>query len=346
MKRIVLTLGIVGWFTGVIAQGDLELRRSDMSYPGATFNYQVDTSVNLPNDFSQAGKDLRWDFSQLDNNESFVTKYLAPNSNNGGDQISGCNLVIQPNDQNEEYSYVDANSMDVKLLGNTDDTVSAGPEFKPRYLVFPLKYGDAWSDSNRTKDTYPGSDFGAPFDSLRVDVYVQLNYSCDGQGMLILPIDSVQALRIKQELFYEYNVSGYQQGLGWFPIQNGSDGSISYTFYNAEGGHYAAAIEMNPDQNNVGEISYRSSNILSVRRPAEMVHTLLYPNPTKNAFQIEASQEGTLQLFDIQGKEVKSNMTLVTGTNRFDIAELPTGSYTVLIRYADGSQSTNRIVKY
>jgi len=345
MKRIVLTLSIVGWFTGVIAQ-DLELRRSDMSYPGASFNYQVDTSVNLSNDFSQAGKNQRWDFRQLDNNESFITRYLAPNANNGGDQISGCNLVIQQDDQVEEYSFVDANSMDVKLLGNTDDTLSAGPDFSPRYLVFPLKYGQAWSDSNRTKDTYPGSDFGAPFDSIRVEVEVILNYSCDGQGMLILPIDSAQALRIKQDLFYEYSVSAYQQGIGWFPVQSGSDGSVSYTFYNAEGGHYAASIEMSTNQNNVGQITYRSTNILSLRKPVEMEHTLLYPNPTKNAFQIEASQEGTLQIFDIQGKQVKSNLTLSEGTNRFEIAELPTGQYMVLIHYADGSQSTNRIVKY
>lgn len=346
MKRIVLTLGIVGWFSGVIAQSDLELRRSDMSYPGASFNYQEDTSISLPATFSQSGKNQRWEFKQLDNNGSLVTKYLAPDASNGGDQVAGCNLVIQQDDQVNEYSFVDANSNEVKLLGNTGDSLSAGPGFHPRYLVFPLKYGDTWADSNRTSDSYPGSDFGAPFDSIKVDVYILLTYSCDGQGMLILPIDSAEALRIKQDVYYEYDVKGYQQGIGWFPIQNGSDGSVSYTFYNAEGGHYAASVNPKTDQPNMGEIIYRSSNILSVRRPIELEHTLLYPNPTANTFQLEAKQAGNLQVMDIQGKMVKTAVALQEGTNTIDISTLPTGQYVVMIRYADGTQSNSRIVKY
>jgi|GEM_PF-2284623 len=346
MKRIVLTLGIVGLITSVFAQSDLELRRSDMGYVGGSFNYRTDTSAALANDFTASGKNLRWDFSQLKNNASFTTKYLSPNANNGGDQISGCNLVIQQDDQVNEYSYIDASSIDIKLLQNTEDTLSAGPNFHPRLLVFPLIYGSAWVDSSRTRQTSPGSDFGAPFDSIRIEVYILINYSCDGQGMLLLPIDSIRALRVKQNVYYEYKATGYQNGIGWFPIQNGSDGSDSYTFYNPNGGHFAASVTPDPDKNNVGEISYRSSNILSVRTPIEMEHTLLYPNPTKNAFQIEAKQAGTAHIMDIQGKQVKNNMTLIEGSNRFDISELPSGQYMVLIRYEDGTQSSNRIVKY
>lgn len=346
MKRIVLTLGIVGWFSCVIAQSDLELRRSDMSYPGASFNYQEDTSINLAADFSKTGKNQRWDFQQLDNNGSFVTKYLAPDASNGGDQVTGCNLVIQNDDQENEYSFVDANSLDVRILGSTGDSLSAGPGFNPRYLVFPLKYGDTWADSSRTSDTYPGSDFGAPFDSIKVDAFVLLTYNCDGQGTLILPIDSAEALRIQQNVYYEFKVNGYQKGIGWFPIQNGSEGNVSYTFYTANGGHYAASVTIKENQNNMGEIIYRSANILSVKKPAEMTYTLVYPNPANNAFQLEANHSGSMQVFDIHGKQVMNDVALVAGTNRFEIAELPAGQYMVLIRYTDGSQSSSRLVKY
>ncbi|MDX5319629.1 MAG: hypothetical protein LPK45_01080, partial [Bacteroidota bacterium] len=117
MKKTLLTLGIVGWFSGVIAQStNMELRRSDMSYPGQSFAYSTDTSVAISNAFQEAGKGKRWDLQNLDINSSYTTNFLAPDANNGGNQVPNCNLVLQESDAPDEYTYIEATGDHVRAL--------------------------------------------------------------------------------------------------------------------------------------------------------------------------------------------------------------------------------------
>ncbi|HCS21177.1 MAG TPA: hypothetical protein DIW47_11570 [Bacteroidetes bacterium] len=346
MKRIVLAMSFVACVTAGFAQTqNMEIRRSDMSYAGKSFQYQEDTSVVLPMNFQSTGQNLRWDFSVLDNNFSKTTLFLAPDTNNGGSTVNGCNLVIQDDDQLDDYSYIEDADSVWKALNNGMDTTGATSDFHPRMMIFPLKYGSAWSDSTRSDNTYPGSDFGAPVDSIRVQVYVLVNNTCDGQGQLLLPVDSVEALRLKTDVYVEVDISAYTAITGWFPVQNSSEGQITYTFFNEEGGYYAASVTLKADQPNVGEIVYRSSNVMSVKNPLENVQTLLYPNPAQTHFQIEAKQAGSMQIFDLQGKLVQNNVNIEEGTNRIETGVLKSGQYLVVILYQDGTTSVNRVVK-
>lgn len=345
MKRIVLAMSLIGSITSGFAQTqNLELRRSDMSYPGKSFQYQEDSSVTLPGTFQNVGKNQRWDFSTLDNNNAYTTLFLVPNANNGGDQVDDCNLVIQDDDQLNEYTYIHATDSALTALNNSLDTTEASAGFHPRMLIFPLTYGTAWADSSHTDNTYTGAEFGAPLDSVRLEVYILVNNSVDGQGQLLLPVDSVEAFRVRQDLYYEYNVSGYTTLTGWFPIQNGNEGQTSYVFLNKEGGYYAATVTLKTGQPNMAEISYRSSNILSVKNPSNN-GPALYPNPVQSHFQIEAKQGGTMQIFDVQGKLVQNNVSVQEGTNRIETGSFKSGQYLVVILYQDGTSSVNRIVK-
>ncbi len=346
MKRIVLAMSLAGCVTTGFAQTpNMEIRRSDISYTGKSFQYQEDTSVVLPLNFQATGQNLRWDFSVLDNNFSKTTLFIAADSNNGGSDVNGCNLVIQDDDQVDEFTYVEDADSVLKALNNSMDTTAATSDFHPRMLIFPLVYGSAWSDSTRSDNTYPGSDFGAPVDSIRVQVYVLVNNSCDGHGQLLLPVDSVEALRLKTDVYVEVDISAYTTITGWFPVQNSTEGQTSYVFFNKEGGYYAASLTLKANQPNIGEIVYRSSNVMSVKNPTEKEQTLLYPNPAQNHFRIEAKQAGSLQIFDLQGKLVQANVGLEEGTNRIETGALQPGQYLVVILYQDGTSSVNRIVK-
>ncbi|MHB1278116.1 MAG: T9SS type A sorting domain-containing protein [Bacteroidia bacterium] len=347
MKRIVLAMSLVGCITAGFAQTqNMEIRRSDISYAGKSFQFQDDTSVTLTGTFQNSGQNQRWDFSILDNNYSYTTLFLAPDSANGGNTVNGCNLVIQDDDQYDEYSYIEDADSVLTALNNSMDTTQASADFHPRMLIFPLTYGSAWSDSSRSSSTYTGDEFGFPAaDSVRLDLYILVNNTCDGHGQLLLPLDSVEALRLKTDVYYEYDVSAYTTITGWFPVQNGSDGQTSYAFFNKEGGYYAATVSLKSNQPNTAEISYRSSNLMSVKNPVDMEHTLLYPNPAQSHFQIEAKQAGSLQIFDLQGKLVQANVGIEEGTNRIETGALKSGQYLVVILYQDGTTSVNRVVK-
>lgn len=338
---------LVGSFASVFAQTqNMEIRRSDISYAGKSFQFQEDSSVTLPDTFQNAGKNQRWDFSVLDNDYSYTTRFLAPDANNGGSSVNRCNLVIQDDDQFEEYSYIEDADSVLTALNNNMDTSGAAINFHPRMLVFPLKYGSAWADSSSSDSTYTGADWGFPAaDSIRVQFSITVNNSCDGQGMLILPVDSVEALRLKTEVFYEYNAFAYTQLTGWVPVQSGSDGQTTYVFFNKDGGYYAASVSLDPDLPDMAEVTYRSSNLMSVKNPSGREQALLYPNPVQGQFQIEAKQAGTLQIFDLQGKLVQANLSIEEGTNQIETGSLSAGQYLVVILYQDGTSSVNRVVK-
>lgn len=347
MKRLVLAMSLAGMVSAAMAQStDIELRRSDMSYPGQSFAFKTDTSVTFGNDLQAPGKNQRWDFSNLDDNGSFTTKFLAPDANNGGDQVDSCNLVIQEDDQEEDYTYAYVTDDFVRGLTPASDTIDGSPVFNPRILLFPLTYGMSWTDSTRSDQTYPGSEFGVPLDSVRVKLFLQSTSQVDGQGTLILPIDSVEALRIRNEFYFEVEVSGWTQVTGWFPLSSQQDGEISYGFYSKDGGYHAANVTMKTDQPNTAEIDYRSNSILNVKSPANMETTLLYPNPAHATVQFEAEKEGTFQIFTLQGQSAGSATPVVVGTNQLDIQHLAPGQYLIRIQYQDGTRSSSKLVKY
>ncbi|MBI1223201.1 MAG: T9SS type A sorting domain-containing protein [Bacteroidetes bacterium] len=347
MKRILLAAGIVGFVSNAFAQTkDVEILRPDMSYPGQSFQYKTDTSFTPPSGFLDAGKGQHWDLRNLDDNGGYTTKFLAPDASNGGDQYSDCNLVIQDDDQQPTYTHLDVSGDYVKAVDMGGDSSGIDPNFKPRMLIFPLKYGMAWSDSTNSDKTYPGSDFGAPFDSVRVKLFIQISSFVDGQGTIMLPIDSIEALRLKQDIYYKAEISGYSSTLNsWFPITTQEDDQVSYNFYNTQGGYYTARIRMKSDQPGVADVDYRSASLLSVQNPSKMETTLLYPNPAQNHVYFQTEKAGSMQIYNLQGQMVGEPVPVVSGSNEISINHLELGRYIIRIQYADGSYSTSKLIK-
>jgi hypothetical protein len=343
MKKLLTLITCIGCcLSNTTNAQSMEITRSDIGYPGASYSYRVDTSYQLPTNFLNVGSNLRWDFSNAANNESFSTLFLEPNASNGGDTIPDCNLVVQDDDNFEEYTYLTADAASIRIAGGElGEMTEEG--FKPRIVSFPLKFGSMWSDSSNTTMTVPGDEAGFPVDSVRFSLRFILQSNCDAHGTLILPSDSVEVLRIWQKVEYNFTLSAFTMGIGWTELTSESDQENSYIFVNQNGGYNTATISEIEGGN--GRLQYRDDALVSVKKVALNKNLLLFPNPVSSNLHINASNDGVLSIFDLQGKVLKSGVTIVAGANQIDASTLTNGQYLVVIRYADGTMATTRIAK-
>ncbi len=347
MKRALLLTGMALLLTVANAQQDkFFLERNDMSYAGADFQMQWDSNFTLPASFPQGGDSLRWDFSTAASNYGFVTRFLAPNSTNGGDQVSNCNLVIQDDGNVDEYNYVNESATAIWILNTNMDTFGLeGDLGRHRAVVFPLSRDTAWSDTSSGKITYAGSDVGVPFDSMRITVTLQINSFCDASGWLILPVDSVFALRVRQEITADWKAEGYYSVSGWFPVQSGSENSQTFSFYSDECGFRLANIDPDPDEPTKSEVRYRSQKLVSNRIITGSVDVPVYPNPADASLNLEVPHAGTAQIVDITGKAMGNTVTLEAGRNTLNTSALSSGSYFIRVQLQNGQTQTVKFIK-
>ncbi|MCQ9635221.1 T9SS type A sorting domain-containing protein [Chryseobacterium sp. WG23] len=67
----------------------------------------------------------------------------------------------------------------------------------------------------------------------------------------------------------------------------------------------------------------------------------LYPNPTQGEINIKTDKKiKTTSIFDMSGKA-----THQTDSSKTDISDLPKGTYLMKIEFADGTSTTEKIIK-
>ena len=106
---------------------------------------------------------------------------------------------------------------------------------------------------------------------------------------------------------------------------------------------------------------WRADNLLSIQEPIEfnelkedLSSISVYPNPSNDfanvAFAVNKSNDVTIELYDLNGKLVKSvinNNTLNSGQHniRFDVTDFPLGTYIILVK-TDNDQKVVKFIKY
>lgn len=344
MKKLLRTLGLIAILTPLVGEAQVVIERPDVSYPGQTFQFHTDTGYVLPAGFNSPGTGKRWDFSNAVNSSSFSTIYMEPNASNGGDTVANCNLVIKDNDNYEEYSYLNATDSGLYLLGQNFDFNGMNPEFEPRMIIFPLAINAAWVDSLVTDTVMTGADAGFPvFDSVRLEVRFSISNFADAEGMLLLPSDSSESIRLRSIVKYNLIGSGYTSITGWNQLYADNSTDTNWVFMNKKGGHFGA--NLTDLSNGKGKLEYRSASLVNVKRVSENSSLQVYPNPTQQVLNLTADQNGTLNIYDMQGKLVKKDLRINEGNNSIQTDFLVTGRYIAVIQYQDGTYSSVKIVK-
>ena len=71
----------------------------------------------------------------------------------------------------------------------------------------------------------------------------------------------------------------------------------------------------------------------------------IYPNPAKDQVSFVLDNDAQVSVFDMTGRKV-SEMNVAAGNTQFNVSELESGVYFVNFRYANGSTSVSKFVKF
>lgn len=88
-------------------------------------------------------------------------------------------------------------------------------------------------------------------------------------------------------------------------------------------------------------IKITANNVLATNEVSKARTTNIYPNPTKGEINIKTDKKiKSSSVLDLSGKSVLS-----TASEKADLSSLPKGTYLIQIEFADGTSTTEKIIK-
>ncbi len=207
--RIVWTI-VLGLITGLNASGQITITSSDMPDESDTFRYSNASSF-LPVDYSATGAGHTWDFTNLNETGQYVDTFLSvlntplqyqPVFNQPFDPDQATlaqhddNLTFGPVQAEDVYYYYTEKSdrFQIKGFGASINGAPTPVEYNsPDVLYkFPLTYQDQYTSSSSFELNVPNYAF----------IGRTIDRSCEvtGWGMLITPLDSFQAIKLRCEV--------------------------------------------------------------------------------------------------------------------------------------------------
>ena len=129
---------------------------------------------------------------------------------------------------------------------------------------------------------------------------------------------------------------------GQVTINAAGAGSIKYTYTNANG-----CVNSRTMSGNGFTCASRGVNINTASAESEITSFTMFPNPAKNAININVDKvagDGQIIVTDLYGKRVKT-LALSMGSNKIDISNLSKGFYLVSVLTNEGTQTKKLIVE-
>jgi len=317
MKKLILLLVIFSFSLTIISaqtmlQYSVHALKAGINNPMSYCKYS---------DPGMAGKDQKWDFSQLKFEKHFTgyiktsdyTNYqnAFPQSNTVLTEFNSLFYLKVTKDQIYQYGYISSD-------GRSKIAYSV-PFIK---MKFPFAYGDIYSGTEI--GTYEES--GKPTGNITGSYTVE----ADGYGTLILPKNSVfeNVLRVKTSKSYDNQMFNSVQHVN----------IVTYRWYNAIHRYPLLVLTeiktLNGGDESVNyQAAYNSEAIrlLDISTPSLSDEILtLFPNPASSSldmtFDSPVSGSMMIEIYDVDGRQIKSfNQDCFQGTNKYNLSKEITG---------------------
>lgn len=344
MKKTLLTF--CSALAAIAAQAQI-IDRTDIGYPISSYDIAEDTLAALPSGFATGGDSLTWDFSGAANHYTTKMNLLRPQDVPEASNFPDCNAVLQDDESIDYYNFLNITDSVIYNLGDNNEDPFASQMMVYRHMLLPLTKGTTWLDERNSQMTFPGSDFGAPVDSIRITINGTFNSECDANGTLKLPVGDAQVLRIKTHINIEVIVEAKSGPSGWIPSGGQNQEFIFYSFYGKKCGFRLATVTVDPNNPTEGGLIYRSTNLLSKKDIVKEMALTVYPNPaTGNTVYVDGANSKVVSIYDLSGRVMTQASTLPAGKNSISIEHLKPGTYLIVVVEDSGKTSTQKFVKH
>lgn len=374
MKKIVYLLSVLCvWTLG--AQAQITIQAADVANAGDKVIYK--TALNYSGSFGAAGANQTWDFSSLEGFGSDTVHYLSPAQTPQGNVFAGANLAML---QDGQYLYMEkaSNGLFLKgfVVGAGLDSAQTDSSFLPidlsslkfavspklELLPLPATYNHISASSGAGQVTFPYdttlviNGTSVTIDSIRLVLTVDVVDSINGYGQLILPNDTVQALR--QLLVQDYTISAevhtyVQLPIGppvplWIPLPLPIPTTRTNTCQYWAVGKKAPILEFTLDSagTNILSTRFQSHESLVSVKPNSRYLAKIYPNPAQKTVFVEAESLQKVRLFSAKGQLLQEKEVAQTeGKVSISVEKFESGIYFCQAVSRDGRTTILRVVR-
>ncbi|SFC97255.1 Por secretion system C-terminal sorting domain-containing protein [Flexibacter flexilis DSM 6793] len=374
MKKIVYLLSVLCAWT-LNAQAQITIQAADVANAGDQVIYK--TALNYAGGFGTAGANQIWIFSDLEGVGNDTVNYLNPSQTPQGNIFAGANLAMF---QDGQYLYMEKASNGLFLQGfvmgagldsvQTDSSLfpidfsSLKFTVSPKLELLPLpanyNHVSASSGAGEVKFAYDTtiviSGSSVTVDSIKLVLTVDVIDSINGYGQLILPNDTVQALR--QLLVQDYTISVevhtfVQLPIGppiplWIPLPLGIPAIRTNTCQYWAVGKKAPILEFTLDSagTNILTTRFQSHESLVSVKSSNNYLAKVYPSPAQKTVFVEAEFLQKVRLFSAVGQLLQEKEAAQTeGKVSVSVEKFESGIYFCQAVGRDGRSTILRLVK-
>jgi len=354
MRTSLLFIGLA--ITGGIS-AQITIGPDDMPIQGDTMRYRGADGAGIPVELT--GADHVWDFGDLTpqaeaadtavsvgstpflyqlffNNVFFYPDYVADYA------MKGASLGFQQLSLEDLYDYyrVDASGFRNVGFGASVNSVPTSVRREPIDIIhqFPMNFGDEDSSFSAFSVTVPTLLYFGQ-DQLRHNIV-------DGWGILYLPADTFQVLRVKSILERTDSIFIDQLGFG-FRLPEPE--TVEYKWIAQ--GMDAPVLQVTTlgGVPTVARFFYEPEEVTTgVAATSATISPALYPNPSSNEAYVDLPSDlgGTIVVIDASGREISRASNVQKGAlHRLDLSGFAVGSYTVQLSGAARPWSSPLIVR-
>lgn len=367
MKKFTLIIALL--ISGItMAQTPIVLDINDLGTAGKYYQQRMDTTPSGSIQPGVAGANVSWNFAALASQDTISIDLINstdaplhgyfPNANIAAVYDSALNVFFFNRSASGLAMHGIVNDYlrtgdSVKLVLNEADTALKLPGTYELYW-YGINTGDSKSPCNFTFDTNIGGfPVTVPIDTIRVKHYQQKWDSIDSWGQIILPNNTVDALRLKSISISVDSIWGYanvpppyQSYSGWYSIIVYHDSSLSYNWWMKSLGVPVVTMNMFQLSNTIIEDVAWVYNTPSGISEQEEVQVMVYPNPAGSQiiFENPVRNFASVSLLDLLGKEVYSTYKVGSSKVVVPVTSFEDGIYIYRITYENGTTHSGKIV--
>lgn len=325
--------------------GQITIGQYDVVGSGDMVTQNNDTmpTMAIPAD----GAGMTWDFSSLQNHSQNTLSFGAASWFSNASYFPDATLGANDGNGFEIFLIKDAASL--RMIGFAGDLFGTGDRHMylnpgDDIIQFPANYNDSYTTNSVQTFSFPGSDVGAPVDSIVNKRYTTKNVSIDGWGSVTTPYGTFEALKINTVSDYYDSTWVYMFGVAQlFDNSMGTDYSAAFWSDDPSTGFPLVELSHN-NADTIYSASWLNSAPTAGGSELSGVVVELYPNPASDVVNIHMGlgAEGELTVVDMNGKLIYTG--IVNDGTKVDVAEWNEGSYLYQIKDASGSVSSGSLV--
>ena len=327
--------------------GQITVTDANLINIGNVIYQSEDTTTNINLGYS-GYQNQTWDFSSLQNMDSWVMHAISPSGTPFSQLYPNANICLE---DDGEFIYCNKSTTGVQMLGLGDSVLQQSIMLVP----LPLTYGTSFTDGPiLALDSLIGGPMVNALlssqglsalmltmgqahvaDSLSLQGIITTYFEADADGNITIPMGNYDAVRLRVDRVFNYDISVYCTDTingvnsGWYPLTFFAEQETesAYQWYSPDANFILIEVAIDSLGNQDGEVIFLSNNLSS--NNTHMADNLLdvYPVPSTNNITIDYPNGENVDavLTDINGRKIMRFE--FTDSKMIDLSSLNDGTY-------------------